>query len=207
VDKLTDFAKDEGMNSARSPLVSKALAFATEVHGNINHVRKYVGEPYIYHPIEVMQIVSGVPHTVEMLAAALLHDTIEDTPVTREDIDREFGQKVAALVMELTDQCHEGNRATRKAAEAKRLGTISPDAQTVKLADFISNTRSILQYDPAFAMVYLREKSQVLAVMTSGDTSLYQQAINLIEGAVTTIKFPKEKTNSGKRASDREAQT
>jgi guanosine-3',5'-bis(diphosphate) 3'-pyrophosphohydrolase len=170
----------------RSPLVSKALTFASEAHGSINHVRKYTGEPYINHPIEVMEIVSGVPHTEDMLAAALLHDTIEDTAVTREDINREFGYKVAELVMELTDQCHEGNRSVRKAAEAKRLETISPDAQTVKLADFISNTRSIVQHDPGFAKVYLREKSAVLAVMVSGDASLYRQALSLIGRAKGT---------------------
>jgi len=179
------------MVSAQPPLVSKALEFAIEAHGRINHVRKYTGEPYIDHPIEVMKIVDSVPHTDEMLAAALLHDTIEDTPVTREDIIREFGSEVAVLVMELTDQCHEGNRATRKAAEALRLGTISPEAQTVKLADFISNTRSIVQYDPGFAKVYLHEKSQVLAVMTSGDASLYQQALNLIDGEAAKTGFKK----------------
>lgn len=177
------------MEYVQSPLVSKALAFAAAAHGSINHVRKYTGEPYIQHPLEVMEIVSGVPHTDEMLAAALLHDTIEDTPTTREDIELEFGHKVAVLVMELTDQCHEGNRATRKAAEAARLATISPDAQTVKLADFISNTRSIVQHDPGFAKIYLREKSQVLAVMRSGDASLFEQAVCLLESAEAAIGF------------------
>lgn len=177
------------MQTAQSPLVSKALAFATEAHGSINHVRKYTGEPYIHHPLEVMRIVQTVPHTDEMLAAALLHDTIEDTPVTRDDIEREFGEDVAVLVVELTDQCHEGNRATRMAAEAVRLGTISPDAQTVKLADFISNTRSIVAEDPGFARVYLREKLEVLAVMKSGDATLYHQAMALIDDARTTISF------------------
>jgi len=166
------------MDFPQSPFVLRALDFATEAHGSIGHVRKYTGEPYINHLIEVMKIVSGVPHTDEMLAAALLHDVIEDTPVTREDIARKFGNKVIALVMELTDQCHEGNRKTRKAGEAARLGTISPDAQTIKLADFISNTSSIVLNDPDFAKVYLREKSEVLAVMTSGDPSLYERALS-----------------------------
>lgn len=173
----------------QSPLVEKALNFATEAHGSIGQTRKYTGEPYINHPIEVMEIVRTVDHTDEMLAAALLHDTIEDTPVTRDDIDREFGPQVASLVMELTDQCHEGNRATRKAAEAARLGAISPEAQTVKLADFISNTRSIVERDPGFAMVYLREKLRVLAVMKDGDPSLYAQAIGQIEDAKESIGF------------------
>lgn len=58
-----------------------ALAFATEAHGSINHVRKYTGESDIEHPIDVMRIVQTVPHTEEMLVAALLRDTIEDTPI------------------------------------------------------------------------------------------------------------------------------
>lgn len=172
-----------------SPLVSKARQFATDAHASINHVRKYTGEPYITHPIEVMEIVRSVPHTDEMLAAALLHDTIEDTGVTREDVEREFGETVARLVMELTDQCHDGNRATRKAAEAARLGTISSDAQTVKLADFISNTKSIVAGNPGFAKVYLREKLRVLELMTAGDPTLFQRALDLIGDAKTSINF------------------
>lgn len=174
------------MNSIQSPLVSKALAYADAAHGRINHVRKYTGEPYINHLIEVMELVSTVPHTEEMLAAALLHDTIEDTPITLEDINREFGDTIAKLVMELTDQCHEGNRAARKSAEAARLATVSHDAQTIKLADLISNTRSILRYDPGFAKVYLTEKTQVLAVMTSGDASLYSLAVSLTGSTAAT---------------------
>src|SRR3546814_14199201 len=85
--------------------------------------------------------------------------------------------------MELTDQFHEGNRAARKSAEAVRLSSVSRDAQTIKLADFISNTRSILRHDPGFAKVYLKEKAQVLAVMTSGDASLYSLATRLTECA------------------------
>jgi len=174
--------------AAMSDLVSRALIFATDAHTSVQHVRKYTGEPYINHPIEVMGIVQTAAHyTDEMLSAALLHDTIEDTPVTREDIEQAFGPAVAALVMELTDQCLVGNRATRKAAEAARLATISPAAQTVKLADLISNTRSIVAHDPGFAMVYLPEKLRILAVMTKGDPGLYKQALDVIEDATTSI--------------------
>ena len=79
-------------------LVEKALQFASEAHGSIGQKRKYTGEDYIVHPIEVMEIVKSVPHTQEMLAAALLHDTVEDTPATFEDIEREFGHEVCILV-------------------------------------------------------------------------------------------------------------
>jgi hypothetical protein len=75
------------------------------------------------------------------------------------------------------------------AAEAARLGTISSEAQTVKLADLISNTRSIVAEDPGFARVYLREKLRVLDVMKAGDATLYDRAMALIEDAKTTIDF------------------
>ncbi|WP_248006370.1 MULTISPECIES: HD domain-containing protein [Sphingomonadaceae] len=175
------------MTDVRSDLVTRALAFATRAHGAIDHRRKYTHKPYIEHPIEVMQIVQGVSHTDEMLAAALLHDTIEDTAVTRGDIEEQFGASVAALVMELTDQCHEGNRATRKAAEAERLATISSAAQTVKLADLISNTRSIVSNDPVFAEVYLREKALILSKMRMGDPELYAKACELVNSASNVI--------------------
>lgn len=179
-----------GMTKAGSDLVKRALAFANDAHTSINHVRKYTGEPYINHPIEVMGIVKTAAHyTDEMLAAALLHDTVEDTPVTQDDIDREFGPMVGQLVLELTDQCHEGNRATRKAAEAARLGTISPEGQTVKLADLISNSRSIVAHDRGFAFIYLREKVRILDAMQNGDPGLYAEARRLVADAQTTIGF------------------
>lgn len=171
-------------------LVEGALAFATEAHGRIGQVRKYSGEPYINHPIEVMAIVkTAARYTDVMLAASLLHDTIEDTSVTRYDVEREFGPEVATMVMELTDQCHDGNRAARKAAEAARLGTISGDAQTVKLADLISNSASIVEHDPGFAMKYLREKMRILEVMTAGDPGLYKRAVGQVDAARESIGF------------------
>jgi (p)ppGpp synthase/HD superfamily hydrolase len=170
--------------SSLPDLVERALAFATEAHGRVGQVRKYTGEPYINHPIEVMGIVRTAAHYTDvMLAAALLHDTIEDTTVTRYDLEREFGSDLADMVMELTDQCTEGNRAKRKAAEAMRLSTISAEAQTVKLADLISNSASIIEHDPGFAQVYLREKNQILELMTAGDPGLYTRAVAQLDAA------------------------
>src|SRR3546814_18291645 len=109
------------MSSTQSPLVSNALAYAAAAHGSIDHVRKYTGEPYLHHPIAVMEIVSSVPHTEDMLAAALLHDTIQDTSVTQDDFNRAFGPTIAKLVMELTQQGHYGHRAARNSAESVRV--------------------------------------------------------------------------------------
>ena len=78
-------------------LVERAIRYATEAHGD--QKRKFTDEPYITHPIAVMEIVKTVAHTKEMLAAAVLHDVIEDTGRSYDDIYYYFGDIVADLVL------------------------------------------------------------------------------------------------------------
>jgi (p)ppGpp synthase/HD superfamily hydrolase len=87
-----------GLDGPQNELERCALEFATTAHASINQRRKYTGEPYIVHPIAVAELVRSVPHTPEMIAAAYLHDVVEDTPVTIEEIREEFGPQVAELV-------------------------------------------------------------------------------------------------------------
>ena len=159
-------------------IVEKARVFATAAHAAAAQLRKYTNEPYIVHPREVAQIVGTVPHSYEMLAAAWLHDVVEDTGVTIETIRAEFGEKVAELVGWLTDvsRPEQGNRATRKAIDRAHTAMASAEAQTIKLADLISNTRSILEHDEKFAKTYLEEKRMLLEVMTKGDATLMAEA-------------------------------
>ena len=86
-----------------STLIEKARQFATQAHRRIDHRRKYSKQPYEVHLKSVAELVSGVTDDAEMIAAAWLHDTVEDTTATLEDIAREFGAEVAALVSDLTD--------------------------------------------------------------------------------------------------------
>ena len=146
--------------------VERARVFATAAHAAVKQVRKYTFEPYILHPTEVASIVATVPHTNEMLAAAWLHDTVEDTGVSIVDIQQEFGNEVASLVGWLTDVStpEQGNRAARKAIDRGHTACAPAEAQTVKLADLIANSRSILAHDPTFARVYLEEKRMLLEV-------------------------------------------
>ena len=162
-------------------LEEQARQFATKAHGDINQRRKYTNEPYINHPAEVVEIVRTVPHTEAMLAAAWLHDVVEDTPITLGHIHSEFGEEVATLVDFLTDvsKPEDGNRKTRKAIDRDRIADAPPEAKTVKLADLISNTRSIVARDPSFAKVYLEEKRLLLEVLKEGDVSLWEQAYEL----------------------------
>ena len=159
-------------------IVARADAFAAKAHSAINHKRKYTGDDYIVHPREVAAIVATVPHTPEMLAAALLHDTVEDTGVGIETIRAEFGAVVAGLVADLTDVSTPGggNRAIRKGIDLAHTAGASPSAKTIKLADLLSNTASIVAHDPGFARVYLKEKAAMLEVMTDGDATLLARA-------------------------------
>ena len=156
--------------------LQEAIEFATEAHGD--QKRKYTGEPYITHPIAVMEIVREVPHTDEMLVAAVLHDTVEDTPVTLEEIKTKFGTKVAELVDGLTDvsRPEHGNRKTRKALDRAHLAKQNAEVQTIKLADLIHNTMSIGLYDPHFYKVYKEEKIRILDVLKLGNQTLMHRA-------------------------------
>lgn len=163
-------------------VVEKARVFATAAHAAVEQVRKYTGEPYIVHPKEVMEIVRGVPHTENMLAAALLHDVLEDTGVTYGDLHEEFGSTVADMVLWLTDvsKPEDGNRATRKALDRQHIAAAPAEVQTIKVADLIANTRSILAYDVEFAKVYLEEKRLLMEVLVKADPSLRERALEQI---------------------------
>ena len=160
-------------------VVQKAQVFAIAAHSAVQQKRKYTNEPYIVHPAEVAKIVAGVPgSTPDMVAAAWLHDVVEDTGCTYTDIHMAFGIDIATLVGWLTDvsKPEDGNRAVRKAMDRAHTAEAPAEAQTIKLADLISNSKSIMEHDPAFAKTYLEEKRLLLAVMTKGDPGLHAEA-------------------------------
>ena len=167
-------------------LEEKARVFATAAHLAVGQKRKYSGEDYIVHPIEVASIVKTVPHTEEMIAAALLHDVVEDTQVPLDVIRFEFGETVATYVHLLSDppKGDSGlNRKQRKALDLERLKEAPAEVQTIKFADFISNTGSIVERDPSFAPVYLAEKKMFLDAMDKGDRTLHARAMAITEMA------------------------
>lgn len=159
-------------------LVARADAFASAAFQAQNQRRKYSDEPYMVHCREVADLVFYTGATAEMVAAALLHDVVEDTPITLETIYCEFGAAVEQLVREVTDvsRPEDGNRAARKALDCAHLAQASANGQTIKLADLISNTSSIVERDPKFARVYLAEKAELLKVLTRGDEVLFRRA-------------------------------
>jgi len=153
-------------------LVESARLFATKAH--CFQTRKFSGEPYIVHPQKVAEIVADSGGTDEMIAAAWLHDTLEDTSVTYEEILREFGQSVADMVEELTDKFTDKSidRTIRKSLERDRIQLISRESQTIKIADTIANLEDIYIVDKEFAIRYLEEKRAIYHVLDRGDKYL-----------------------------------
>jgi (p)ppGpp synthase/HD superfamily hydrolase len=162
-------------------LVERALLFATKAHEG--QVRKYTNEPYINHPIAVSKLVASVTDNQGMIAAALLHDTVEDTEVTLSDITREFGGIISEWVENLTDisKPEDGNRAARKMIDLRHTERSLPPAMTIKLADLIDNTGSIVEHDREFAKIYMNEKRLLLQVLKHGDRTLYAQAKKILD--------------------------
>ena len=163
----------------RYTLVEKARAFATAAHYAVGQTRKYTGEPYINHPSRVASTVSTVTDDQAMIAAAWLHDVVEDTQVPLSVVRSLFGDDVANLVDHLTDVSTpaDGNRAARKEIDYRHTERASARAQTIKLADLIDNTQSITLHDPEFAKLYLVEKERLLlGALIHGNPELWDRA-------------------------------
>jgi guanosine-3',5'-bis(diphosphate) 3'-pyrophosphohydrolase len=130
-----------------SPIV-EALGFAARKHRDQRR-KDSDASPYINHPIalvEVLCIEAGITQ-VEVLCGALLHDTLEDTETSLEELEQAFGPSVAGLVLEVTDD-KSLSKAERKLAQIQRAGQASREARLVKLADKICNLRDVVRSPP-----------------------------------------------------------
>ena len=159
-------------------LAERAREFAIAAHRGVGQLRKYTGQPYEEHLRRVAAILQGFTDDPEMIAAAWLHDVVEDTPATIEDVEREFGPGVRELVDALTDVSRptDGNRAARKALDREHLASAPARAQTVKLADLIDNCDDICRHNKGFGRIFLAEMGQVLEVLTRADPKLLKRA-------------------------------
>lgn len=127
-------------------LLDRAILFAVRAHAGTE--RRGKGFPYIVHPMEAVSIVATMTADQELLAAAALHDTVEDTDVTVEQLRAEFGDRIAALVADESDTFEPGvseeeSWHARKQAAIDRLARASHDAKMVALGDKLSNMRAI----------------------------------------------------------------
>lgn len=127
-------------------LVDRAILFAVKAHSGTE--RRGKGFPYVIHPMEAMSIVATITPDPELLAAAALHDTVEDTDITLDVLRAEFGERVAKLVADESDVFTEGKSEEetwhqRKKAAIDRLARAPHDAKIVALGDKLSNMRAI----------------------------------------------------------------
>jgi (p)ppGpp synthase/HD superfamily hydrolase len=169
-------------------MLEKVQAFAAQAHAG--QIRKYANEPYVQHPIRVMQTCSGYSNDTALLAAALLHDVVEDTAVTETALHAFLStithaataQRIVHITVELTDAFTKQaypqlNRGQRKQKEHERLAHTSFEAQTIKYADIIDNSRDVVTQDPEFARTFLHEYHQLLQLITKGHAELYTLAV------------------------------
>ena len=178
-------------------LLDRAIVFAVQAHHNTERRGKRF--PYIVHPMEAVAIVATITSDQELLAAAALHDTIEDTEVTYEQIQKEFGTRVANLVHSESDQMIEGKSETdswheRKQMAIDRLSNASHEAKIVAMGDKLSNMRAIArdysqQGDRLWELFHVSDKQAhewhyrglALALKELSDTFAYQEFVALIE--------------------------
>lgn len=187
------------------PVLKKIRDFAAKAHGT--QQRKYTPEPYIVHPERVMKLCEEYTDDVCVLASALLHDVLEDTPVTKTGLHEFLGKvmneddadKTLKLVVELTDvyikeDYPKLNRRRRKAMEQDRMALTSRNAQTVKYADIVDNCREIVLHDPSFAKVFLYECRALLKRMDQGNPKLYKMATEMVDYNIERLKKLKNKS-------------
>ncbi len=184
-------------------LLLKIRDFANKAHGN--QKRKYTPEPYIVHPERVMYICKAYTEDIAVQGAALLHDVLEDTSTTKDQIrnfisellDEELAERMIKYVVELTDIYEKKhypnwNRKKRRSREAKRLAKVSGEAQTVKYADILDNCREIVVHDPDFAKRFLSECKMLLRHMDKGNPDLFHETWQLVNEQLALLLLTDE---------------
>lgn len=163
-------------------LAERAREFAIDAHNSINHRRKYTDAPYTSHLENVAALVAEVTDDETMIAAGYLHDVIEDTPVTADELAEAFGADVAYLVIYLSDisKPSDGNRTARKSIDRAHVARGDHRVHTIKLADLIDNARDIAAHDPKFAAIFMAEKELLLGVLNAGHPDLLRTAWEIV---------------------------
>ena len=167
-----------------NPIATRALAFASAAHAN--QKRKYSDNAYIVHPIAVANLIktlTDLPKDGNAVAAAYLHDTVEDTAVTLGDIQMHFGQPVTEYVHYLTkvSKKEDGNRAYRTAMDREWFAKGGHVPQTIKLCDIYDNARDIIVSNPRFAKTYIPECIAIAKRMSKALPHLQVQVVNLLD--------------------------
>lgn len=170
-----------------SLVVRRALDIASQAHHG--QVRRYTHEPFVSHPIAVAQTVAPFNRDPLVLAAALLHDVVEDTPVTATDLACEMPSSVVRMVLSLTNQASptDGDRSPRKRIDHAHVARAESRVQTIKYADVLHNVQSIARHDPSFAATYLREKASLIGRLNRGHPLLRRRVWHCIDTLIADL--------------------
>lgn len=178
-------------------LILRAARFAADAHRG--QTRKNSETPYIVHPGRVAMAATLHPAgTPELVAAAWLHDTLEDTDATYAELLDQFGSRVADVVRELTNQFDKAqhpdkNRRQRKALETERLAGVSREAKILKLLDRRDNLEDRPGDEPGFLQLYAKETRQLLEAVGDADPDLAGRvllAVKRLERHVELVETP-----------------
>lgn len=172
----------------KKSIISKALVFAMKAHGN--KVRKGDGKPYIIHTIEVALIVAKVINNDYVIAAALLHDTVEDTETTLSEIEKEFGYTTKKIVEDVTEKDKSLPWRERKLAAIEHIKEMEEWSLIVKTADKLQNLRSLYSAIIQNGAQVLDKFNASFDEMLEVDKIVYQELV------ANFNKFEKWKDNS-----------
>lgn len=182
-----NFGRDLAGSVKGTDLFKLAMAadFAAKKH--INQRRKVGDHPYVNHPIGVAALTLGLAgcNDVEVAQAALLHDTLEDTNTTYDELVQHFGKRVADIVLEVTDDETLG-RGDRKRAQITKIAAASAEAKIVKLCDRLYNLRDLVSAPPPG---YTRQRIQGYCVLSKMLVEAAKGACPPVEEALRTEIF------------------
>lgn len=164
-------------------LVEKARLVAMTAHGATGQKRKYTNEPYFVHPEGVVKILATETNDPSVLAAGYLHDVVEDTEITNDDIVQLFGPKIGMYVHYVTKHDNEDMpREARNKLIRDTLNFAPYESQLIKLADITHNMSTIENCDEKFIKRYVAEKRKELDALTKvTDTNLYKELVKTLD--------------------------
>ena len=182
-------------------LLDRAILFAVKAHAGTE--RRGKGFPYIVHPLEAVEIVATITPDQELLAAAALHDVVEDTDISADDLRAEFGNRIADLVVAESDVFVEGvseedSWHARKQAAIDRLAAAPYDAKIVAMGDKLSNMRAIARDyvrmgDELWKIFHVKDiqehewhyRGLAASLSELSDTFAYREFVQLIDQVFT----------------------
>lgn len=174
-------------------LLSNTLIYDADTFADIAHrkqKRKYTNLPYIAHPRQVACMLSFYNMEIPLIVAGLLHDVIEDTDYTYDDIKYKFGEEVATLVQMVTNVSKpiDGNRKIRKEIDKQHILSGNEKSKIIKCIDIYCNALNIMESDKSFAKVWLKEKQDLLKDLKIDNKEILNLTKNLVDTSLSLLE-------------------